>query len=122
MLCLEALVSLAPHEEELEKNEYTKVNDLHSCVLLNPGCRWGVALQRLVDSLLLLIETAPSSLPNGHCPQRLLRRLGTSGWYALGGGQAQCYPWPYNEQVNQVRVSLSSCLIKALESGGGVKS
>ena len=41
-LCLEALVGLAPHEEELGKNEYTEVSNLCSCVLSNPVCRWGV--------------------------------------------------------------------------------
>ena len=40
------------------------------------------------------IKTAQSSLPNRHCPQRLLRRLDVSGWYALGGGQTQRYLWP----------------------------
>ena len=36
-LCLEALVGLAPHEEELGKNECTKVNNLHLHALSNPG-------------------------------------------------------------------------------------
>ena len=35
-LCLEALVGLAPHEEELGKSEYTVVNNLCTHVLSNP--------------------------------------------------------------------------------------
>ena len=36
-LCLEALVGLAPHEEELGKSGYTEVSNLRSHVLSNPG-------------------------------------------------------------------------------------
>ena len=36
MLCLEALVGLAPHEEELGRNGYTVVNNLHTRVLSIP--------------------------------------------------------------------------------------
>ena len=36
VLCLEVLVGLAPHEEELGKDGYTEVNNLLSRVLLNP--------------------------------------------------------------------------------------
>ena len=43
-LCLEVLVGLAPHEEELGRNGYTVVNILRTRVLLNPDCRWRVAL------------------------------------------------------------------------------
>ena len=51
-LCLEALVGLAPHEEELGKNGYTEVNNLHSRVLLNPIADGGLTL----DSVLLTLS------------------------------------------------------------------
>ena len=41
-LCLEALVGLAPHEEELGKNEYTVVNTLRTRVLSNPDVDGGL--------------------------------------------------------------------------------
>ena len=44
MLCLEALVGLAPHEEELGKDGYTEVNNLLSCVLPNPIADGGLTL------------------------------------------------------------------------------
>ena len=36
-LCFKELVSLAPQKEELEKDEYTVVSNLRTCVLANPG-------------------------------------------------------------------------------------
>ena len=36
MLCLKKLVGSVPQEEELEKNEYTVVNILHTHVLVSP--------------------------------------------------------------------------------------
>ena len=44
MLCLEVLVSLAPHEEELGKNEYSEVNNLRSRVLVKPVADGGLTL------------------------------------------------------------------------------
>ena len=41
-LCLEVLVGLAPHEEELRKNEYTVVNTLRTRVLSNPDVDGGL--------------------------------------------------------------------------------
>ena len=80
------------------------VNSLHTHLLVNPCSDGGSSMQRLVVTLLLQIETATSSLPNIHCPQRLHQSSDVSGWYALGGGRTQRYLWPHDMQVNQVGV------------------
>ena len=71
MLCLEALVGLAPHEEELGKNGYSEVNNLCSRVLVKPFADGGLTLdsvfwvhfccrQKPCD-LLFQITTIPSA-------------------------------------------------------------
>ena len=80
-------------------------------LLVNPGGDGGLSMQCLAVTLLLQIETATSSLPNIHCPQRLHRSSDVSGWYALGGGRTQRYPWPRNEQVYQVGAGVLGCLV-----------
>ena len=47
-LCLEVLVGLAPHEEELGKNEYTVVNILHTHALPNPDVDGGLTLDSIL--------------------------------------------------------------------------
>ena len=80
------------------------VNNLCMRLLVNPGGDGGLSMQHLAVTLLLQIETAMSSLPNIHCPQRLHQSSDMLGWYALGEGQTQHYPWPHDVQVNQVGV------------------
>ena len=80
------------------------VNSLRAHLLANPGGDGGLAMQCLAVTLLLQIETATSSLPNVHCPQRLHQSSDVLGWYALDRGRTQHYPWPRDVQVNQVGV------------------
>ena len=111
MFCLEKLVGLVFYKKELEKmNKLQSKTYARTCwwVWIGDG---ELTMQCLVGVLLLQTKTVWSSLPNRHCPQRLHRSLDASGWYALGRGRTQRYPWPRDVQVCQVGVHLLSCLL-----------